>query len=351
MTLGPSMLTSGRSRSVSPENPTGAKGAGGGATTGTGAAAARDLGAGWKISPSVEVPAGATHVLGDLPGPGVIRHVWCTTHPRHWRSLILRIHWDGAPEPAVAVPLGDFFCSGWGEFAQISSVPVAVNPHGGFNAYWEMPYRVGARLTVENLGPEPALLFYQVDYELTDVPDGAAYLHALWRRSNPVPDRETHTIVDGVTGPGHYVGTYLAWGVNNSGWWGEGELKFYLDGDNELPTICGTGTEDYFGGAWNFDVPGQGYTAYSTPYLGLPQVLRPDGLYRSQQRFGMYRWHLPDPIRFAADLRVTVQALGWRSGGRYLPLRDDIASTAWWYAAGPDHGPVPDFDPDHLEVV
>jgi hypothetical protein len=119
--------------------------------------------------------------------------------------------------------------------------------------------------------------------------------------------------------------------VNSSGWWGEGEIKFYLDGDEAFPTICGTGTEDYFGGAWNFDVPGQGYTPFSTPFLGLPQVLRPDGLYRSQQRFGMYRWHVMDPVRFESDLRVTIQALGWPSGRRYLPLQDDIASTAFYH--------------------
>src|SRR3712207_5505094 len=139
-----------------------------------------------------------------------------------------------------------------------------------------------------------------------------------------------HTLLDGIQGSGHYVGTYLAWGVNNNGWWGEGEIKFYLDGDDAYPTICGTGTEDYFGGAWNFDVPGQGYTTFSTPFLGLNQVIQPDGLYRSQQRFGMYRWHIMDPIRFQQDLWVTIQALGWRRAledtGRYLPLQDDIAS-------------------------
>ncbi|MBA3905889.1 MAG: DUF2961 domain-containing protein, partial [Pseudonocardiales bacterium] len=162
-----------------------------------------------------------------------------------------------------------------------------------------------------------------------------AYLHAHWRRSNPVEAGSVHTLVDGVHGAGHYVGTYLAWGSNSRGWWGEGEMKFYLDGDERFPTICGTGTEDYFGGAWNFDVPGQGYSAYSTPYLGLHQIIRPDGLYDSQLRFGMYRWHVPDPIRFAADLRVTVQALGWRAGGRYLPLHDDLASTALFYLDRP----------------
>jgi len=194
-----------------------------------------------------------------------------------------------------------------------------------------MPFRDAARVTLENVGPEEVVVYFQVDYTLTEVPEHQAYFHAQWRRSNPLPYQEVHTILDGIEGSGHYVGTYLAWGVNSTGWWGEGEVKFYLDGDGEFPTICGTGTEDYFGGAWNFDVPGQGYTEFSTPYLGLHQVIRPDGLYQSQQRFGMYRWHVMDPVRFASDLRVTVQALGWRRDGRYLPLKDDIASTAFWY--------------------
>ncbi len=129
--------------------------------------------------------------------------------------------------------------------------------------------------------------------------------------------------------------TYIAWGVNNNGWWGEGEIKFYLDGDEEYPTICGTGTEDYFGGAWNFEQPKGEYGTYSTAYLGMPQVIKPDGLYQSQQRFAMYRWHIMDPIRFEQDLRVTIQALGWRSEGRYLPLQDDIASVAYWYQSEP----------------
>jgi hypothetical protein len=350
MLFGMSAVSSAQSRSVSPENPTGGKGAGGGATEGTGAHAARDLGRGWKVSPSIEIGAGEVATLADIGGPGVIRHIWMTTHTDHWRTLVLRANWDGAATPAIAVPLGDFFCQGWGEFAQVSSATVAVNPHGGFNSYWEMPFRNSAHITLENLGDRTAIVYYQVDYELADVADEAGYLHASWRRSNPLPDRQVHTILDGVTGAGHYVGTYLAWGVNSSGWWGEGELKFYLDGDRELPTICGTGTEDYFGGAWNFDVPGRGYVAYTTPYLGLPQILAPDGLYRSQQRFGMYRWHLPDPVRFREDIRVTVQALGWRSGGRYLPLQDDIASTAWWYQSVPEGPAAVEFDVDRLEI-
>jgi hypothetical protein len=124
-----------------------------------------------------------------------------------------------------------------------------------------------------------------------------------------------------------------------------------MDGDQEYPTICGTGTEDYFGGAWNWEQPIGTYRTYSTPYLGMHQVLKPDGLYRSQQRFGMYRWHVMDPIRFQSDLRVTIQDLGWRSGGRYLPQQSDIASTAFWYQAEP-HAPFPELpDNDEREVI
>jgi hypothetical protein len=320
-----------QTRSISAENPTGESGGGARAAAGTGAFAARDLGVGWKVSPSVEIDPGQTYEVAAIDGPGRVTHVWATTHVRFWRSLVLRAYWDGGKEPAVEVPYGDFFCQGWGRFAQVSSQVVAVNPNGGCNAYWPMPFRTAARLTVENMSPETVTLYYQVTYELGEHDESVGYLHAQWRRSNPLADRTPHVLVDDVIGAGHYVGTYLAWGSNSTGWWGEGELEFYLDDDQANPTICGTGTEDYFGGAWNFDLPGTGYTEFSTPYLGLPQVIRPDGLYDSQQRFGLYRWHLPDPIRFARRLRVEVQALGWRSGGRYRSLRDDIASTAWFY--------------------
>ncbi|HWG85901.1 MAG TPA: glycoside hydrolase family 172 protein, partial [Deinococcales bacterium] len=273
-----SRLSRAETRSISAENPNGEKGKGGMATEGTGARAARDLGQGWKVSPSIRLQPGEKRVIARIEGEGAIQHLWCTVHRKFWRSIILRVFWDDDPQPAVEVPLGDFFCQGWGVFAQVSSLPVAVNPHGGFNTYWGMPFRKGALIEIESLHHEPADLYYQVDYTLTGVPADCAYFHAQWRRSNPVPYKGVHTILDTVPGPGHYVGTYLAWGVNNNGWWGEGEVKFYLDGDSDYPTICGTGTEDYFGGAWNFDT-GERYQEFSTPYLGLPQVLRPDGLY------------------------------------------------------------------------
>lgn len=346
-----SRLSRAKSRSISAENFTGEKGKAGMAVEGTGAHCARDLGQGWKISPSIHLPAKTEFTLAEIEGPGAIQHIWMTCFPGAWRSLILRIYWDGEQNPSVQVPVGDFFCNGWCERVNVNSLPVAVNPAGGFNSYWEMPFRKSAKVTIENLTDEQQVLYFQIDYTLTDVPEDTAYFHAQFRRSNPLPYKEVHTILDGVQGDGHYVGTYIAWQVNNTGWWGEGEIKFYLDGDKDFPTICGTGTEDYFGGAWNFEHPQGQYGTFSTPFLGLPQVIKPDGLYRSQQRFGMYRWHIMDPIRFEQDLRVTIQALGWRSGGRYLPLQDDIASTAFWYQAEPHapHPPLP--DKDGLEVI
>lgn len=344
-----SLLSNAKTRSLSPENFTGEKGGGARATEGTGAGCARDLGLGWKISPSVKIATGTTFTIADIDGPGAIQSIWMTP-TGNWRWSILRVYWDGEETPSIECPIGDFFAAAWGKGGFLSSLAVCVNPGSAFNCYWEMPFRRHCRMTLENIAPEDMILYYQVNYTLTDVPDDAAYLHAQFRRSNPLPYKDVHTLLDGVRGKGHYVGTYLAWQVNNTGWWGEGEIKFFLDGDGEFPTICGTGTEDYFCGSYNFDVAGQ-YKEFCTPYAGLHQVVRPDGTYQSQTRFGMYRWHIPDPIRFELDLRVTIQALGWRSGGRYLPLQDDIASTAFWYQAEP-HAPFPALpDKDGLEVI
>ncbi len=346
-----SRLSHAKTRSISAENFSGEKGQAGRATEGTGAGCARDLGVGWKISPSIKIAPRTSFTLADIQGPGAIQHIWMTTFPGHWRSLVLRSYWDHEEHPSIECPYGDFFANGWCERCNVNSLPVVVNPAGGMNSYWEMPFRQHARITIENLGAEDVILFYQIDYTLTDVPGDAAYFHAQWRRSNPLPYKEVYTLVDNIRGMGHYVGTYIAYQSNNTGWWGEGEIKFYMDGDQEYPTICGTGTEDYFGGAWDWEHPRGEYGMYSTPFLGLPQVIKPDGLYRSQQRFGMYRWHIMDPIRFEQDLRVTIQALGWRSGGRYLPLQDDIASAVFWYQSEPHvpHPPLP--GADGLEVI
>ena len=319
------------SRSVCPENFTGEKGKGGMAETGTGANCARDLGKGWKISPSVNIPAGETFELCNITGQGMIKHMWITDATKRNRTLILRMYWDGSDTPSVEVPLGDFFAAAdYRQFAQVNSLAVCVNPGRGFNGYWDMPFYKNCRMTIENIDTEQTTVYYQIDYILCELEEGYGYFHAQFRRTNPLPYKEVYTILDNVQGRGHYIGTYMFWGVNNNGWWGEGEIKFYLDGDKEYPTICGTGTEDYFCGAYNFDVNGQ-YREYTTAYSGLTKVNRPDGTYNSNQRFSMYRWHLNDPIYFKEDIRITIQALGWRSGGRYLPLKDDISSVAFWY--------------------
>jgi len=342
-------LSKARSRSISPENFTGEEGRGGMATEGTGAAMAGALGRGWKISPSVRIAPGETFQMADIEGPGAIQSMWLTP-TGELRLQILRIYWDEQEAPSVECPAGDFFCMGWGQFAPLSSLAICVNPGSAFNSYWQMPFRRRARMTWTNLSDEEVTLYYQVNYTLTEVPEDAAYFHAQFRRVNTLPYKTDYTLLDGVRGRGHYVGTYLAWGTNSALWWGEGEIKFFMDGDGEFPTICGTGTEDYFCGSYNFENKAERrYQAYCTPYAGLHQIIRPDGLYASQQRFGMYRWHIPDPVRFEHDLRVTIQALGW-GRGRYVPLQEDIASVAYWYQSLP-HAPFPALpDRELLEV-
>jgi hypothetical protein len=346
-----SRLSGAKTRSICAENPTGGKGCGGRADDGVSASCARDLGRGWKMNPYVRIQPGQTATLADTAGQGAIQHIWMTPTGR-WRNTILRFYWDGQEEPSVECPVGDFFACGWGQYAPLVSLPVCVNPGSAFNCYWEMPFRKGFRITAENRDDESMALFYQIDYTLTDVPGDTGYFHGQFRRVNPLPYKQVYTILDGVRGQGQFVGVYMAWGVNNVGWWGEGEIKFYLDGDSEFPTICGTGTEDYFCGSYNFENQStHQYQEFTTPYAGLSQVIRPNGVYDSQQRFGLYRWHIMDPIRFETDLRVTIQALGWRSGGRYLPLQDDIASVAFWYQTLPA-APFPKLsDRDDLEII
>jgi hypothetical protein len=335
-----SRTSSAKTRSISPENFTGEKGMAGMSTNGAAKAAARDLGQGWKVSPYVRVPAKSVFTLAEITGPGAIQQIWLTPAPLNkTRSEILRFYWDDETEPSVECPLGDFFACGWGRYCQITSLPVCVNPGSAFNCYWQMPFRKKARITLENLDDDEMTIYYQINYTLTEVPNDEAYFHAQFRRESPMKMKGLYTILDGVEGVGQYVGTYLAVGVHHTGWWGEGEIKFYIDGDNEFPTICGTGTEDYFCGSYDFEVAdanGKGhYTEFSGPYSGLPQIIRPDGLYDSQERFGLYRWHVMDPVRFEHDLKVTIQALGWQTGGRYLPAQNDMASVAFWYQKEP----------------
>jgi hypothetical protein len=349
-----SRLSNAQTRSISAENFTGEKGKAGMATEGNGKGPASELGRGWKVSPSVCIPAKSTFTIAEINGSGAIQQIWMTPAPlEKTRLYILRFYWDGEQTPSVEVPLGDFFANGWGQYCQINSLPVCINPGSAFNCYWNMPFRKKAKITLENLDDSGMTLYYQVNYTLTDVPDDAAYFHAQFRRTNPLRAKDVYTILDGIKGQGQYVGTYLAWEARSPGWWGEGEIKFYLDGDKEFPTICGTGTEDYFCGSYNFENPATHlYQTFNTPYSGLAQVIPSNTSYVPPQRFGLYRWHIADPVRFQKDLKVTIQALGWKTNppGTYLPLEDDIASVAYWYQTEP-HAAFPSLPPIEQLIV
>ncbi len=336
-------LKDAKTRSISPENFTGEKGKGGMATLEEGSAAwaARDLGQGWKVNPYVHVEPGAMFTLANIEDSGIINHIWMTP-VGDYRLMILRFFWDDETEASVEVPVGDFFAAGWGmgNEPRISSLAMCVNPRSGFNSYWQMPFRKGCKITLENLSEKRATVYYQIDYSLEVVPVNTPYFHAQFRRTNPLSAKDVYTIVDGIKGRGNYVGTYLAHGSNSSGWWGEGEIKFYLDGDVEFPTICGTGEEDYFCGSYGYAermVDGKSvFENFSSPYSGFFQVPH-EG---AQRRFGQYRWHITDPIRFESDLRITIQSLGWQGEEGYLALEDDLASVAYWYQLEP-HNPFP----------
>ena len=347
-----SKLTKTKTRSISPENVYGEKG-GGGMALPSGELQAEvakigqtanwekmgfstGLGQGWKVRPCISLPAKTATTIMDVAGPGVIQHMWFTFKSTHYRDIIMRVYWDHEEAPSVEVPLGDFFCCGFRERAKVLALPINVNPSGGMNCYFPMPFRRHARVTLENRFVHAVDgFFYTINYALTEVADDEAYFHARFRRSNPVPSMENHVILDGVRGAGHYVGCYLAWKQKRPGWWGEGEFKVWLDGDQEFPTICGTGTEDYFGGAYGFG------ETFSAPFLGYPYSSWDfKGQIPGGARHGLYRFHVMDPICFEQDIRVEIQSLGWMNRFSFAHLKDDIASVAYWYQSEP-HGAFP----------
>ncbi len=359
MSLGSiSRLSDARTRSITAENVYGEKGKGGMAEISDtpqaevvkiGQAwelnrATRDLGQKWKTRPCITLEKESVTTIMDVDGPACIQHIWITADNKRFRDLVLRIYWDNEETPSVETPIGDFFCNGFNTRANVLAIPINVNPSGGLNCYFPMPFRKHAKITVENRAPEQVGgFFYAINYSLTGIGDDEAYFHAQFRRTNPLPYGEDYVIVDNVNGKGQYVGTYMAWQQNNSGWWGEGEIKFFMDGDTEFPTICGTGTEDYFGGAWGF------MGTFTAPFMGYP--LGVEGEAKAGDRHGVYRFHIMDPIRFDEELKVTMQAIGWRSEMRFLPLQDDISSVAYWYQAEP-HNAFPALpDRDYLEVI
>jgi hypothetical protein len=335
-------------RMITPENPSGEKGAACPWEPNPDdpflphSRAAVDLGKGWKVRPFIKLAAGETATLADVEGPGSISQMWITSDLAQFRALVLRMYWDGEETPSVEAPLGDFFAMGHdGAHHTVSSAPITVAPRRGLNCFWPMPFRRHARMTLTNEGPLDAnIVAYAILYQLGPVPDEAGYFHAQWRRSLTTREHPEHTILDGVKGRGVYVGTYIAWTALSRGWWGEGEVKFFLDGDRESPTIASTGTEDYFGGAWCFyrSMEDRREQEYSSPYLGMPLARIDDPA--GPRLFSLYRWHVMDPIGFSEDLKVTVQTLGWWPHRKYQPLTDDLASVAYWYQQG-THAPFP----------
>ena len=342
-----------RSRSINWENRTGEKGA---ACTAPGA-----LGRSRKGSPCIEkIAPGETVTLADIRGPGEIRHIWATvteTTPRGrfvLRDLILRIYWDDEEAPSVECPLGDFFLNGFARGYAVNSLLVCVNPKNGMNAYFPMPFRRRARITMENqhAGEIPSF-FYQIDYCLCDsVPEEALYFHAHWRRQSLTQRAQDYVLLRDVRGRGHYLGTFLAISTLERYWWGEGEFKFYIDGDREYPTVCSTGTEDYFGGAWSFgrreDRSGRPMEeeTFSALFSGYPFYAREDNFDNAffnrdcPPMRSLYRWHVMDPIVFAKDLRVELQQIGMNDRKEFFERCDDVSSVVYWYQEEP-HTPFP----------
>ena len=331
------LLNRGRTRSISAENPTGEKGKGGMAIPNpsepkpaASARAADDLGLGWKVRPFIRLNARETAVLMDVSGPGIIQHIWIVEGLN--RGLVIRFYWDNEESPSIEAPAPDFFAVGHGKFAPVNSLPIVVNPANAMNCFWPMPFRKHARITLSNETSEDVqLIAYQITYVETEVPANAGTFHAQYRRASTATVNP-YVIVDGIKGQGRYVGTFLAWTQMEKGWFGEGEVKFYMDGDTQFPTICGTGTEDYFLGSYGFPKP------YSTLYSGT--VLPASENAEPPNFWSLYRWHIQDPINFESDLRITIQALGWGKDGKYKKMADDIASVAFWYQTEP-HAPFP----------
>lgn len=279
------------------------------------------------------LPVGETRLIADVDGPGIVRHIWFTFYghdPKQGRSLVLRMYWDGAEQPAVESPIGDFFAVGHGALRKVNSIPVSISSEArAFNCYWPMPFRKHARITITNESDHHAGVFWYVDYEeVPSISEDTPYFHAQYRQEYPARMGRDYLILD-TEGNGHYVGTVLSTRFRSTGWYGEGDDRFFIDGDTE-PTLKGTGTEDYFCDAW-------GFRAFNRPYYG---VTIWDGI-DAGDRVTAYRWHIPDPVYFEKSLKVSIEHKGvmedqdgeWFTNFHERP--DLISSVAFWYQVPP----------------
>lgn len=309
------LITNVQSRAITMENQNGLPGEGGQTRNGR------------KGSPCFKnLEPGQTHTLMDIQGCGVIRHIWMTVPPNqeHYRNAILRMYWDGSNIPSVEVPLLDFFAEAHGVNKPLNSSLVCVTEGRGLNCYFPMPFNKGARITLENDSDSTiSSVFYQIDYELLpSLPKNTGRFHAQWRRQNPTVLTQDYVIVDKIDSPGVYIGTMIGVRTLGENWWGEGEFKFYINGDDTFPTICGTGTEDYFCSAW-------GLGTYQNAYHGCTLNQQVD---KQTSYVSLYRWHINDPIHFQSLQKLTVQQIGWNKG--LFERSDDWCSTAYWYQLG-----------------
>jgi len=307
------------SRSICFENPTGAPGEGG--------KAASKLGVGRKGAPSISLKAGQEVQLCDIEGPGTIRHIWMTTSnkPMNLRSLVIRAWWDGQTHPSVECPIGDFMGFAHGKVMPYFSAVHSLGRNAGMNIWLPMPFRTRARMTLTNEGQQAVPLFYQVDYTIADEhPEDVGRLHVLFRRENPTTQKQDFELLPKRIGKGRYIGALI--GIRNmhpNQWWGEGEIKIFMDGDTEFPTIVGTGSEDYVG---------LSYGMQQTPYLY-------NGCNLNESNFvSMYRWHLPDPIYWNEEVFITIQQISWQKG--LAETHDDWSTATFWYEPVPS-APLP----------
>ena len=301
-----------------------------------------------------KVPLGATWTVLDTDGPGLISHIWFTINDHesyHLKRIVLRIYWDGEATPSVEAPIGDFFGLGLGTYHNWESQMLSVGSVKAMNSYFPMPYRRHARITVTNEGAMPIeSLYYNVDYrtELHELPAGTIYFHAQYRQAQPnhgwtnnwannyVPltdDKKNLTGADNYTffdaeGHGQYVGVTLSVLQNQDGWWGEGDDMLFIDGA-KTPSITGTGSEDYFLGAWDFGGQPFSYRLYGAPVVGEELA---------GSRSSVYRFHLDSPIPFKQSFKATIEH------GHANHRSDNFYSVAYWYQAEP-HKPFPALPP------
>ena len=307
------------SRSISFENPTGAPGEGG--------KTASKLGVGRKGLPSKSIKPGETVQLCDIEGPGTIRHIWITTarEPVVQRACIIRAWWEDQGHPSIECPIGDLFGFAHGKIMPYDSAVHSVGPTGGRNIWLPMPFVRRARWTFTNEGSKAVPLYYQIGYTLGDQHTPAVgRLHVLFRRENPTTEKRDFELLPKRSQKGRFVGSII--GIRNlhpDQWWGEGEVKVYMDGDAEFPTICGTGSEDYVGLAW-------GIQQTPFPYNGCSLF--------QKQFVSMYRWHLPDPIAWQKEARITIQQIAWQKG--LAETQDDWSTATFWYEPVPS-APLP----------